>query len=103
MEVKKGEKNMAYVGENAAWQLLGKVIVVRAAEDYGNALLGHFKTNGRKDPIKNKSMLDECRRFFLSEDLPLYTKIPGEAIMKEVEEQVKYWPKRRKFVMPNVI
>jgi len=48
-------------------------------------------------------MVQECIKFFKSDELALYTKISGEAIMKEVEEQVKYWPRRRKFVLANVI
>lgn len=94
---------MARVTENEGYELLAKAVVVQAAEDYGNGLLGNVYSNGRRDPIKSESMVQECIKFFKSDELALYTKVPGEAIMKEVEEQVKYWPRRRKFVLANVI
>lgn len=94
---------MARVTENEGYDLLAKAIVVQAAEDYGNALLGNVYRNGRRDPFAAKEMLAECIHFFNSEDLSMYTKISGKAIMKEVEEQVKYWPRGRKFVLANVI
>ena len=97
---------MAYVSEDMSYNLLAKAIVVQAAEDYGNALLGRvYMDNGQliKDPRLRDSKIAELKKFFMSDDLALYTKVPGKAIMKEVEEQVKYWPRRRKFVLANVI
>lgn len=97
---------MAYVTEDEGYELLAKAVIVQAAEDYGNALLGRVYTdNGQlvKDPRLRDSKIAELKKFFMSDDLTFYTKVPGEAIMKEVEEQVKYWPRRRKFVLANVI
>lgn len=94
---------MAYVTEDEGYDLLAKAIVVQTAEDYGNALLGNVYRNGKRDPFAAKEMLAECVHFFNSEDLIMYTKIPGKTIMAEIEKQIKHWPRKRKFIMANII
>lgn len=94
---------MAYVSEDGGFKLLAKAIVLQAAEDYGNALLGRIKSNGRFSPVHSKSMVEDCRRFFMSEKLALYTKVPGETIMQKVEEDIKTWPKRKNYSLGKLI
>lgn len=81
-----------YVTEEIAYRGLGAAIVLRAMEDYGMALLGQFN-----DAVKDRAVKEDCERFFKSDELVMYTRVPGETIMKKVQELVDSWPKGKKF------
>lgn len=89
---------MAYISEESAYRGLAAGIVLQAAEDYGMALLGQFN-----DWAKDKAIKEDCERFFKSEEIMLYTDIPGDKIKKKIEEMVFTWPKGKKFDLSNTI
>lgn len=96
---------MAYLSEMTSYQLLGKAIVLQAAEDYGRALLGqhgkYYTKEGREKC--NKDMIEECEKFFGSGGHLIYTNIPGDSIINEVRERVKTWPRNTIFTLGNLI
>lgn len=89
---------MDFISEVGAYKGLAAAIVLQAAEDYGMALLGQFH-----DPVKDNTVKDDCERFFKSDELHLYTNIPGEAIMEKVQKMTYSWPKGKKFTLYNNI
>lgn len=86
---------MAYVSEDAAFRGLASAIVIQAAEDYGNYLLGNYN----KHSPKETEDYEGAKTFLLSQELHIYTSIPGEAIVEEVERRVKNWPAGKRFTL----
>ena len=82
---------MAYVTEESAVYGLASAVVIQAAEDYGNLLLGNDASEAlRRDYL-------DAKRFLESDDLHLFTRLDGDTIKHKVEELIKGWPVGRKF------
>ena len=82
---------MAYVDEKGAFNGLAAAVVIQAAEDYGNLLLGNDTSAAlRRDYL-------DAKRFLESDDLHLFTRLDGDTIKHKVEELIKGWPIGHKF------
>ena len=88
---------MANVSEVSAWKGLASAIVIQAAEDYGNYLLGNYD----KNLASQRLIYEGAKQFLLSDIMPLYTNIPGKTIVKKVEKMVENWPVGKKFSLGN--
>ena len=87
-----------YVSEDAACRGLMAAVVLQAAEDYGNYLLGNYN----KHLPKEREIYEGAKPFLLSDDLHWYTNIEGSSIVKEVERRVAEWnPKNGRFRLVN--
>jgi hypothetical protein len=69
---------------------LANAIIVQAATDYRNALLG--------DAYRGKSpevVISECERFFRSEWYRILTEFDGEVLMEKIQKEVKQRRKQK--------
>ena len=66
------------------WERLADAIIIQAAEDYRQSLLG----NKIAHEVPCMKTLEECERFFRSEWYHLLTNVPGETIMSKIKGEV---------------
>lgn len=98
-----------YEPTDSGIKALAAAIVMQAAEDYGNALLGNPIINYpmsyyRKTPGVLSYPLriaEECESFFRSEWFELLNplRMTGETAIREIRKQVEYWPRKRRFIL----
>lgn len=98
----KKKLKLDYEPTNAGARGLAAAIIIQAAEDYGNALLGNWikgESMSRNPKYSPEVVKLECEKFFRSEWFEMLAPkgITGEAVMQRIKEITKNWPKDKSF------
>lgn len=81
------------LSETRAWENLAEAIIVRACKDYRKAYRRHLKRHNKE----TEAEVNHLRKFFRSDWFEVLTTANGEAILQDLEKEV-----RRSFIDPKI-